>query len=113
MASLLERADELAAARPAEAASLYRQAALEEGSDAEALKVKETAVTKLAELLVRSLKLSFLSYVVHALLLHALSIESACRRSKGMHPRSKLCSRSSGQCSQLSPRRRLRSSFAP
>ena len=54
MASLLERADELAGARPAEAASLYRQAALEDGTDAEALKTKESAVTKLAELLVRA-----------------------------------------------------------
>lgn len=54
MASLLERAEELAGVRPAEAAALYRQAALEDGTDAEALKVKETSVTKLAELLVRS-----------------------------------------------------------
>lgn len=53
MASAFDRAEELAGVRPAEAASLYRQAALEDGTDADALKVKEQAVTKLAELLVR------------------------------------------------------------
>ena len=57
MEAQLERADELAAARPAEAAAIYRQIALSEGaSDADTLKFKEAAVTKLAALLVRPIQ---------------------------------------------------------
>ena len=53
MEASLEKADSLAATKPAEAAALYRQIALQEGAaDADTLKWKETSVTKLAALLV-------------------------------------------------------------
>lgn len=86
MAALLERAEELASSRPAEAAALYRQAAHEEGTDAEALKNKETAVTKLAELLVRLASLP-LFIVCRAMLCNAPRAFPLllCRPSRGMH----------------------------